>query len=234
VSPLDWLLWVGLPYACIAIFVAGHVWRYRKDRFEWTDEWMMLLKPRALRWGIVAFHVGVFAVLGGHLLGILVPRRTAELVGLGEATYRWLAIIAGGIFGLSMSVGIGAFLWRRTRVRGVAANNRAGDLPVLVLLAMVIGLGMLETLLVNLGSGGYDYRSTVAVWFRSLFVLVPRADLMVHAPLLYQLHAIAAWLLFAVWPFSRLVHVWYLPSYAAKRMRAARDGRSGRLRQDLG
>jgi nitrate reductase gamma subunit len=27
----------------------------------------------------------------------------------------------------------------------------------------------------------------------------------------YQLHAALAWLLFALWPFSRLVHAWSLP-----------------------
>ena len=47
--------------------------------------------------------------------------------------------------------------------------------------------------------------------FRGLFVLDPKAQLMASAPLVYQLHAAVAWLLFAVWPFSRLVHAWSLP-----------------------
>jgi nitrate reductase gamma subunit len=34
---------------------------------------------------------------------------------------------------------------------------------------------------------------------------------MAGAPLVYQLHSASAWLLFALWPFSRLVHVWSLP-----------------------
>jgi nitrate reductase gamma subunit len=34
---------------------------------------------------------------------------------------------------------------------------------------------------------------------------------MAGAPLVYQLHSASAWLLFALWPFSRLVHAWSLP-----------------------
>ncbi|MFG3203819.1 respiratory nitrate reductase subunit gamma [Streptomyces sp. NPDC048192] len=37
----------------------------------------------------------------------------------------------------------------------------------------------------------------------------PRA--VAGAPLLFRLHALSACLLFAVWPFTRLVHVWSVP-----------------------
>ncbi|HYW25302.1 MAG TPA: respiratory nitrate reductase subunit gamma, partial [Terriglobales bacterium] len=85
------------------------------------------------------------------------------------------------------------------------------DVAVYVLLAVVIGLGLAETLVVNAFGSAYDYRASVAIWFRGIFVLDPRTDVMVSAPLLYQVHAASAWLLYALWPFSRLVHVWSLP-----------------------
>jgi nitrate reductase gamma subunit len=34
---------------------------------------------------------------------------------------------------------------------------------------------------------------------------------MASAPIVYQVHAASAWLLYALWPFSRLVHAWSLP-----------------------
>lgn len=43
--------------------------------------------------------------------------------------------------------------------------------------------------------GGYDYRSTVSVWFRAIFLLQPNPALMLKAPLVYQVHASLAWLL---------------------------------------
>ena len=32
-SPVNVILWVVVPYVAIAIFVAGHYWRYRYDKF---------------------------------------------------------------------------------------------------------------------------------------------------------------------------------------------------------
>jgi nitrate reductase gamma subunit len=34
---------------------------------------------------------------------------------------------------------------------------------------------------------------------------------MTGAPFVYQLHAVAAWLILAIWPFTRLVHAWSIP-----------------------
>lgn len=39
----------------------------------------------------------------------------------------------------------------------------------------------------------------------------PHPSLMARAPVWYQIHASLPWLLYAVWPFSRLVHVWSYP-----------------------
>ena len=47
--------------------------------------------------------------------------------------------------------------------------------------------------------------------FRSIWVLQPRGDLMAEAPLYYQLHVLMALVLFALWPFSRLVHAFSAP-----------------------
>ena len=221
-TAVDWLLWAGVPYTSIAIFVLGHLWRFQYDRFGWTDEWVRLLKPRALRWGIVLFHVGALAVIAGHVLGIQVPSSVTAAAGIGESAYRVVAVAAGGLFGLCSLLGVGAFLYRRTMIAAVVANNRAADVGVLILIAIVIVLGMIETLGVNLAGGGYDYRSTVGVWFRGVLLLSPQPQLMASAPLVYKLHALAAWMLYAVWPFSRLVHAWQLPFWAYRRISLAR------------
>lgn len=51
----------------------------------------------------------------------------------------------------------------------------------------------------------------MVVWFRGLFTLQPQPEAIAGAPVLFQLHALTACLLFAVWPFTRLVHVWSAP-----------------------
>ncbi|MGV9343585.1 respiratory nitrate reductase subunit gamma [Streptomyces spiralis] len=54
-------------------------------------------------------------------------------------------------------------------------------------------------------------RETISPWFRSIFYLEPDPDLMSGAPILFKLHAISALLLFAAWPFTRLVHMLTAP-----------------------
>jgi nitrate reductase gamma subunit len=44
-----------------------------------------------------------------------------------------------------------------------------------------------------------------------MFYLHPDIDSIQGAPLLYQLHAIVAWVFWASFPFSRLVHAWSIP-----------------------
>ncbi len=52
------LLWVAVPYAAIAVFVVGHIWRYRYDKFGWTTRSSQLYENRLLRWGSPMFHLG--------------------------------------------------------------------------------------------------------------------------------------------------------------------------------
>ena len=71
---------------------------------------------------------------------------------------------------------------------------------------------MIATFGDNLLFGTYHYRETVSPWFRGIFMFSPRASLMEGAPFLFQLHAASVWLLYAVWPFSRLVQMRSIPS----------------------
>ena len=44
-----------------------------------------------------------------------------------------------------------------------------------------------------------------------MFYLHPDVDLIAKAPVGFQIHAMLAWVLFAAWPFTRLVHVFSAP-----------------------
>jgi len=66
--------------------------------------------------------------------------------------------------------------------------------------AVAVGLGTLA-----------GFCTLAGAWFRSVFYFQPRIDLILTAPIGFQLHALSAWVLFAFWPFSRLVHVFSAP-----------------------
>lgn len=205
------LLWIVLPYMSITLFVAGHIWRYRRDQFGWTCRSSQLLESRLLAWGSNLFHYGALAAIAGHIVGILVPTDVTTTVGVTENGYHLLSAGAGTAAGLCCLVGLLILIYRRAAIPRVRRTTSYVDIAVYALLAAIIVLGILDTFVKGVLGGGYNYRATVGVWFRGIFLLHLHPELMASAPLLYQAHAATAWLLFALWPFSRLVHVWSVP-----------------------
>ncbi|MEU1792226.1 respiratory nitrate reductase subunit gamma [Streptomyces sparsogenes] len=221
------LLWVAFPYTCLAVFAVGHVWRYRQDQFGWTSRTTQLLEHRWLRWGSPLFHLGAFAVIAGHAMGLAVPASWTEAVGIDEHAYHTTALVLGSAAGIAMVIGLGMLCARRLLTRRIRLTTNRSDKLLFPLLSATVLLGISATAAHNVFGGGYDYRSTVSVWFRGIFALDPRPEAITGAPLLFQLHALSACLLFAAWPFTRLVHVWSAPigylirPYLVYRRRAA-------------
>ncbi|HEU4361090.1 MAG TPA: respiratory nitrate reductase subunit gamma [Mycobacterium sp.] len=203
--------WVILPYIAMAIFVVGHIWRWRYDQFGWTSRSTQLQERRMLKWGAPLFHYATFAAIGGHVIGILIPKSFTDWIGIPERVYRHFSGIAGSIAAIGVLIGGAILLLRRTTVPRVRATTSAVDYLTLILLGIVVLLGIYLTLGVQEFGPGYEYRNTVGTWFRSLFALHPDVRDISTAPFMYQLHATAAWVIFAVWPFSRLVHAWSYP-----------------------
>ncbi len=205
------IIWTVLPYVAITIFIVGHIWRYRKDKFGWTSRSSQLQEKKILAWGSNLFHYGALAAIGGHVIGILIPQSWTQAVGISESLYHNFSAYAGAIAGLVTFVGLVILLYRRISNSRIGPTTTSVDLVVYSLLTILIILGLSMTIGVNLLGPTYNYRPTVGVWFRDIFLLNPHPSLMANAPELYQLHAFLAWFLFALWPFSRLVHVWSVP-----------------------
>jgi nitrate reductase gamma subunit len=203
-------VWLVLPYVSLAVFLVGHWWRYKRDQFGWTSRSTQLLESRLLAWGSTLFHYGALAVIGGHVVGILIPAGVTGRFGISETDYHHLSGYAGGAAGIVCLAGFGILAFRRSTVHRVRITTTVADVVVFVLLGLLIGLGDGLTLGYNVAGHGYDYRQTVGPWFRTLFY-DPHPSLMARAPVGYQVHAALPWLLYAVWPFSRLVHVWSYP-----------------------
>ncbi|EST34948.1 respiratory nitrate reductase subunit gamma [Streptomyces roseochromogenus] len=205
-------LWGVLPYLALAVLVAGTAWRYRYDRFGFTTRSSQLHESRLLRIGAPLFHYALFLVIGGHVTGLLVPESLTRRLRISEAQYHAVALTVGGAAGLAAALGLGLLLYRRLRVPPVRRASSRSDRLTLPLLALVLLAGLTATASsVTTPHKYYDYRLGVAVWFRSLFTLDPDVGAMAHAPLVYRLHALLALALFALWPFSRLVHAFTVP-----------------------
>jgi nitrate reductase gamma subunit len=205
------LLWVVYPYLCLAILVGGLIWRYRYDKFGWTTRSSQLYETAVLRWGSPMFHFGVLLVLLGHVGGLLIPKSWTEAVGVSEHAYHLTAVFLGTLAGFFTLIGMVILIVRRRLTGPVFAATTKNDKTMYVVLAAVIVLGLWATVRANVAGSGYDYRETVSPWFRSLFYLRPDPGLMADVPITFQVHVVAAFALFAFWPFTRLVHAFSAP-----------------------
>ena len=205
------MLWVALPYACLTIFIGGHIWRLRGGRFTWTSRSSQLLESRILRLGAPLFHLGLLAVFGGHVLGLVVPESLTEKVGVTPEIYHLVAVTAGTLAGSLMLSGFCILLYRRLRSPRIRRVTSRIDWAIYAALGLLLLTGMWATVGVNLLGTEHHYRETVSPWFRGIFMLNPQPDLMVQATLIFKLHALSGMTLFALWPFSRLVHAWSVP-----------------------
>jgi nitrate reductase gamma subunit len=206
------LLWIILPYVAITTFIVGHWWRYRTDQFGWTSRSSQLMERNILGWASPLFHYGALAAIGGHIIGLMVPKSFTDAVGMSENTYRWFSAIAGAVAGAVCVVGFVGLVYRRATNPRVRRATTRIDILVYLLLTVLIGLGCWMTFAHNLlSSSPYDYRDSVSEWWRSLFYLQPKVEAIEGANTVYQVHAIVAWAFWGLFAFSRLVHAWSIP-----------------------
>ena len=165
--------WVALPYLALGVFAVGHVWRWRYDQFGWTSRSTQLQERRMLKWGSPLFHYGTLAAIGGHVIGILIPERWTKAIGIPENVYRWFSAGAGTLAAVLVIGGVIVLAARRLLVQRVRATTVPIDYVTLTLLLIVILTGIAPTIGINLLGHGYDYRTTVAPWFRGLFIGSP-------------------------------------------------------------
>jgi nitrate reductase gamma subunit len=179
------------------------------------------------------FHIGVLFVLLGHIGGLLIPKSWTEAVGVSEHMYHLTAVFLGTVAGIFTLVGLAVLILRRRLVGPVFTATTRNDKAMYVVLAGTIVLGLIATARANVLGDGYDYRETVSPWFRSIFDLQPKAELMAGVPVDFKTHILVAFALFAFWPFTRLVHAFSAPvgyltrPYVVYRSRDVRPARRG-------
>lgn len=208
---MTYLLWITVPYIAFTSFVLGHIWRYRNDQFGWTTRSSQLYESRLLRLGSPLFHFGILGVIMGHILGLLVPESWTEDLDIPESVYHMVSLVGGLAAGVATVAGIAILAYRRITVRAVHRATSGLDKLMYPMLIAALVTGMANTIGPNMIGGGYDYRQTVAPWLRGLLRFDPQPDLMVHAPLTYQIHGVVVMILLGIWPYTRLVHMFSAP-----------------------
>lgn len=208
---LNQLLWVIFPYACIAIFIIGHIFRFKYDQFSWTAKSSEFVEKKQLMWGSILFHLGIIPVIVGHIVGLGIPANWLTAIGVTDYIYHIGAVYIGSIFGIVTLIGMLLLTARRITNQNVRHLSSASDILVNLLLLLIVFLGCYSTIVTNATTPDFDYRATISEWFRGLLILRPQAEFMLNVPLAFKLHVISGFLITALWPFTRLVHVWSVP-----------------------
>ena len=210
-SELHIVMFGVVPYIAAAIFIVGHWWRYKYDKFGWTTRSSEIYEKKILQIASPLFHFGILMVIGGHVVGLLIPKEWLEAIGIHEEAYHWGAKVLGTLAAAMTLTGLALLIWRRRRTRGVFLATTRMDKLMFVVLGTTLALGTTATVLVQLFGPGYEYRGSISPWVRSLFTFQPDIELMSAVPFVFQMHIMSAMVLFSLWPFTRLVHVWSAP-----------------------
>lgn len=210
-------LWVIMPYLCIAIFFLGHLARFKFDKFSWTAKSSEFIEKKQLKWGSLMFHLGIIPVAMGHIVGLLIPASWLTAVGVNDHLYHIGAVYIGSVFGIITLIGMLLLTARRVTKKNIRRLSSASDIIVNFLLLAIVFIGCYATLVTNAMTPSFDYRETISVWFRQLFIFSPDANLMLQVPLAFKTHILLGFIIMAFWPFTRLVHVWSVPlTYASR------------------
>ncbi len=130
---LDTFAFQFYPYIALAVFFIGSWVRFDRSMYTWRTGSSQMLSDKGMRIGSNLFHLGILAILGGHLVGLLTPHALYE--GLITAPQKQLlAMVAGGVFGVVCLIGITILTVRRLTNPRVKATGTTGDTVILLLL----------------------------------------------------------------------------------------------------
>ncbi|KGM52290.1 nitrate reductase [Lysobacter concretionis Ko07 = DSM 16239] len=198
------------PYIALAVFFIGSWARFDRAAYTWRTGSSQMLSDRGMRLGSNLFHVGILAILAGHLVGLLTPHAVYEVF-VTAPQKQLLAMVVGGVFGAMCFVGIVILLVRRLFNPRVRATGTRGDAVILMLLFAQLVLGLVS---IAISTQHLDGSVMVALgeWAQHIVTFrAGAADFVANVHWVYKAHIFLGMTLFLVAPFTRLVHVWSIP-----------------------
>jgi nitrate reductase gamma subunit len=198
------------PYIALAVLFIGSWARFDKAMYTWRTGSSQLLSDKGMRLGSNLFHIGVIAILGGHLIGLLTPHAVYGYF-ISSSQKQLLAMAVGGFFGALCFVGISILLVRRLTNARVRATGSVGDTLVLVLLFAQLVLGMFS-IVISADHMDGSVMVQLSQWAQHIATFRwGAADFITDVHWIYKAHIVLGLTLFLIAPFTRLVHVWSIP-----------------------
>lgn len=198
----DQVLFVAWPYVAVAICVGGGIYRYKQDRFSYSSFSSQFLENRGSFFSI-PWHYGIILILGAHVIAALVPGLWQQV--LGDNSRIVVLEITGLALAMLAIIGLTVLVLRRLVNSKVGHVTSVMDWIVLLVLLAQVFLGFWVALYYRWGSDWY--LRTAVPWLVSLAKFKPDTQYVTVLPWVVKAHMVGGFLIIALFPFTRLVHI---------------------------
>ena len=204
---LNVFIFVVLPYVALAMFLFVTPYRYFSNRLTWSAYSTQFLEQKALYWGSNPWHYGIIPVVLAHFMGVIAPGSMRAIL----ANQQVLILLESVGLGLGLFALFGCLvlLVRRAQTPLLKPLTSPADWGLLLLLTLQAATGVYMGLFMRWGSQWYLH--TAVPYFHSLLVFDPQVGYVSDVPVVFKLHSAGAFLILALLPFTKLVHLLYLP-----------------------
>ncbi len=200
-------LFIGLPYAALAVFLIGSIVRYRVQPFSVSSLSSQIFENRLLYWGSHSFHIGIVALFFGHVIGVLLPKGVIAFTG--QPTRLLIIEISAFAFGLLSLFGIITLIIRRLSNLKLQAVTSKMDIVVYILILIQVTSGLWIAFFDRWGSAWFAI--SLAPYLKSILLLNPNFETIAAMPLSIKIHVASAFVFIAMVPFTRLMHFLVFP-----------------------
>lgn len=201
------LIFVALPYVALALLFFVIPYRYFATRLTWSAYSTELLERKLLYWGSNFWHYGIIPLLFAHLIPFLFPWIPARVLGNQTALVILESIGLG--LGLLALVGILLLILRRISTPMLKGVTYLPDWVILFLLLLqVVSGGYIAS---SLRWGSLWYLHAAVPYFWSIWAFNPQPEYLTDFPVFVKAHVACAYVIMAILPFTKLVHMLFLP-----------------------
>ncbi len=202
------LVFVIFPYAALAIFLIGSIYRYKNRGFTVSSISSQFLEGRSLFWGSQPFHWGMMFLFFGHLIAFLFPR--GILAWNGEPVRLLVLEISSFAFGLCALIGLVMFIKRRIMNDRIQMVTSKMDIAVFAILLLQIVSGLCVAYFNRWGSSWFA--TFLTPYLRSIFVFDPEIAAVAGVNSWWlKIHIVSAFAIIAIIPFTRFMHFLVYP-----------------------
>ena len=210
---VNFFLFQILPYISLSVLLLGSIVRFDRDPYSWRSKSSQLLRKKQMMWGSNLFHIGILIVLMGHVVGLLTPIVIFDAVGISHGFKQIMAMTVGGIAGGFCLIGLLMLLHRRLFDPRIRATSSFSDIAVLFLLLAQLLLGLFT---ISVSMKHLDGHEMVNFMEWAQHIVTFRggaAEFVRDVNIVFKLHLTLGMLIFIIFPFTRLVHIWSAPVF---------------------